>query len=322
MRTRPVVLSVEPVVAPHRTVEPAEAVSPFDLPTASRTTATKEALGRLRAVVSNHDLADRVPAELCRAGFGRVLFSLIRQNTWLVRSAHTVGDPQLAANLLEVGRAHPRRLRGPLPESAMLRTRKPILVDHPLSDPRVNSRLVAVVKSNVYVAAAVHIWDTPVALLHADAPTDIGDVGPADRDVLGVFAEGLGAIMERNIALERVQALRADAEGHSRLLDSLADLLGDVPAVADAATAEHHESSEPVTGDISQWLTRREVQVLNQLAAGKTNAQIGARLFISEGTVKSHLRHIMDKLGAANRTEAVARYRERTRGYAPSDAES
>ncbi|HRD10835.1 MAG TPA: response regulator transcription factor [Mycobacterium sp.] len=310
------------MVAPHRTVDPADAVSRFELPQTTRATATKEALARLRRVSSNHDLADRVPAELCRAGFGRVLFSLIRQNTWFVRSAHTVGDAQMAATLLEVGRANPRRLRGPLPESAMLRTRQPILVEDPLSDPRVNSRLVAVVKSNVYVAAAVHIWDTPVALLHADAPTDLGDVGPADRDVLGVFAEGLGAIMERNIAVERMRALRAGAEEHSRRLDSITDVLGGVPDAADPTSAEHHPSSEPVTGDISQWLTRREVQVLNQLAAGKTNAQIGTRLFISEGTVKSHLRHIMDKLGAANRTEAVARYREQTRGYPPSGAES
>ncbi len=319
----PGVLSVESVVAPHRTVEPAAAVSRFDLPGASRTTATKEALARLRAVSSNHDLADRVPAELCRAGFGRVLFSLIRQNTWFVRSAHTVGDAQLAATLLEVGRAHPRRLRSPLPESAMLRTRQPILVDQPLSNPAVNSRLVAVVKPDVYVAAAVHIWDTPVALLHADAPTDNGDVGPADRDVLGVFAEGLGAIMERNIAVERMQALLAGAQGHSRLLDSIADVLGDVPDTANPTpAAENRPSSEPVASDISHSLTRREVQVLNLLAAGKTNAQIGARLFISEGTVKSHLRHIMEKLGAANRTEAVARYREQTRGYPPSGAET
>ena len=44
------------------------------------------------------------------------------------------------------------------------------------------------------------------------------------------------------------------------------------------------------------------------MAAGKTNAQIAGRLFISAGTVKSHVRHIMQKLDAGNRTDAVARY--------------
>lgn len=203
----------------------------------------------------------------------------------------------------------------------MLRTREPILIEHPQSDPRVNTPLVAVVRPDVYVAAAVRIWETPVALLHADAPTGVGDVGPEDRDVLGVFAEGLGAIMERNVVLERMQALRSGAEEHSSLLESMTDLLSD-GAVNGAASPEHYPMSfsDQGAGDFSQWLTRREVHVLNLLAAGKTNAQIGARLFISEGTVKSHLRHIMDKLGAANRTEAVARYRERTQGHPPSGA--
>ncbi|WP_286141854.1 helix-turn-helix transcriptional regulator [Mycobacterium sp. M26] len=309
------------MAAPDMRAEPAGAGSDHGVPRSSRAGATQTALARLRGVSSNHDLADRIPAELCRAGFGRVLFSLIRQNTWLVRSAHTPADAHLAATLLEVGRANPRRLCRPLPESAMLHSRQPILVEHPQSDPRVNSRLVAVVKPDVYVAAAVHVWDTPVALLHADAPTHVGDVGPEDRDVLGVFAEGLGAIMERNIVLQRVQALRTGAEEHSRLLESMTETLVEKGGIGFESTIFEHDSSHPDVpnlGDIAQSLTRREVQVLNLLAAGKTNAQIGARLFISEGTVKAHLRHIMDKLGAANRTEAVAHYRELTRGHPPS----
>lgn len=207
----------------------------------------------------------------------------------------------------------------------MLHSRQPILIEHPQSDPRVNSRLVAVVKPDVYVAAAVHVWDTPIALLHADAPTRIGDVGPEDRDVLGVFAEGLGAIMERNIVLQRIHALRTGAEEQSRLLESMTEMLIDGGGIGFDSTILDRDPShtdERSHGDIAQWLTRREIQVLNLLAAGKTNAQIGARLFVSEGTVKSHLRHIMDKLGASNRTEAVARYREQTRGCPPSGAQT
>lgn len=315
--------NVDPVVAPHRTAESAGPGPCAAIPGSSRATDTKAALARLRAVSNNRDLADRIPVELGRAGFGRVLFSLVRQNTWIVRSAHTPADAQMAATLIEVGRANPRRLCRPLPESSMLQTREPILVENPQSDPHVNARLVAIVKPDVYVAAAVHVWETPVALLHADAPTITGDVGPEDRDVLGVFAEGLGAIMERNIVLERMQALRTSAEEHSRLVDSVSDLLEDgLLTVADVAEHRSESAQDRCADDISQWLTRREVQVLNLLAAGKTNAQIGARLFISEGTVKSHLRHIMDKLGATNRTEAVARYREHTRGHAPSGVQT
>ena len=53
-------------------------------------------------------------------------------------------------------------------------------------------------------------------------------------------------------------------------------------------------------------MTAREIQVLENVAAGQHNREIGERLFISEDTVKVHLRHIMAKLGARDRTHAVA----------------
>jgi DNA-binding NarL/FixJ family response regulator len=56
----------------------------------------------------------------------------------------------------------------------------------------------------------------------------------------------------------------------------------------------------------SDVLSEREVEILTQVADGSRNRDIGARLTISEDTVKSHLRHILEKLGAKDRTEAVA----------------
>jgi len=53
-------------------------------------------------------------------------------------------------------------------------------------------------------------------------------------------------------------------------------------------------------------LTRREIDVLRHIAGGNRNRDIGERLFISEETVKVHIKHIMEKLGATDRTQAVA----------------
>jgi DNA-binding NarL/FixJ family response regulator len=53
-------------------------------------------------------------------------------------------------------------------------------------------------------------------------------------------------------------------------------------------------------------LTEREVDVLRHIASGNRNRDIGERLFISEETVKVHVKHIMEKLGASDRTQAVA----------------
>lgn len=53
-------------------------------------------------------------------------------------------------------------------------------------------------------------------------------------------------------------------------------------------------------------LTAREIEVLQKVAGGNRNKDIADRLFISEETVKVHIKHIMEKLGAKDRTEAVA----------------
>jgi DNA-binding NarL/FixJ family response regulator len=53
-------------------------------------------------------------------------------------------------------------------------------------------------------------------------------------------------------------------------------------------------------------LTGRENEVLKDVAEGNRNRDIAERLFISEDTVKVHIKHIMEKLGASDRTQAVA----------------
>jgi DNA-binding NarL/FixJ family response regulator len=53
-------------------------------------------------------------------------------------------------------------------------------------------------------------------------------------------------------------------------------------------------------------LTPREIEVLQRMAVGKSNKEIGAELFISEGTVKTHIKSVFSKLDVVSRTEAVA----------------
>lgn len=69
------------------------------------------------------------------------------------------------------------------------------------------------------------------------------------------------------------------------------------------------QSSSAVPGLVVQ-LTDREVEVLLLMAAGKRNREIGDELYLAINTVKHHVTHILDKLGATNRTEAVSRATE------------
>jgi DNA-binding NarL/FixJ family response regulator len=70
-----------------------------------------------------------------------------------------------------------------------------------------------------------------------------------------------------------------------------------VPLEIAALLAEHYSDDA---------LTNREVEVLRQIAGGNRNRDIAESLFISEQTVKAHITHILEKLGASDRTEAVA----------------
>jgi len=95
-----------------------------------------------------------------------------------------------------------------------------------------------------------------------------------------------GYLLKTTPAKELVEVIRQTHAGKKR-----------IPAEVAAHLAEH-------IGD--DPLTAREVEVLKHLAEGNRNKDIGERLFISEETVKVHIKHIMEKLGANDRTQAVA----------------
>ncbi len=79
------------------------------------------------------------------------------------------------------------------------------------------------------------------------------------------------------------------------------------PSVASKVLLEYGRRPSPPPGE---ELTEREQEVLDLLAAGASNREIGERLFLAEGTVKNHVSNILGKLHAANRTHAVALARE------------
>src|SRR5215471_14064000 len=70
-----------------------------------------------------------------------------------------------------------------------------------------------------------------------------------------------------------------------------------IPPEIAAHLAEHYAD---------EALTEREIQVLREVAGGNRNRDIAEKLFISEETVKVHIKHLMEKLGASDRTQAVA----------------
>ena len=99
-------------------------------------------------------------------------------------------------------------------------------------------------------------------------------------------------------AAERKQILSRYMD-HSRRFDSVA------AKRQNAGSGEVIPFSAPLR-EFGQEPTMREIEVLQLIADGLVNREIGVRLFLSEETVKSHVRHLLAKLQARSRAHAVA----------------
>ena len=107
--------------------------------------------------------------------------------------------------------------------------------------------------------------------------------------------------------VEVQRALQAGARGY--LLKNMppVELLDVIRQVHEGKKRIPPEIASQLLEHLSdEGLTEREVEVLREVADGNRNREIAERLFISEETVKVHIKHIMEKLGAADRTQAVA----------------
>lgn len=104
-----------------------------------------------------------------------------------------------------------------------------------------------------------------------------------------------------------VRALEAGAQSYLLKTMPRKEL---VDAIRKVHKGKRHVPSE-VAAQLAEHLgrdslSRREVEVLQKIAGGNRNSDIASLLFISEETVKGHVKHIMEKLAASDRTEAVA----------------
>lgn len=114
-----------------------------------------------------------------------------------------------------------------------------------------------------------------------------------EPQVLAALAAGADAYCLKNSEPERiVEAVRIAAEGGAYFDPQIAHVV-----LTRFAPREVNAGDSP--------LTQRETEILRLIAEGVGNAEIGQRLFLGLGTVKGHVRDIMEKLSAADRTQAA-----------------
>ncbi|HEY2224781.1 LuxR C-terminal-related transcriptional regulator [Actinomycetospora sp.] len=282
----------------------------------------REALAALSDIGSTAALVAKVPDLACALGFDRAIISRVEDSVWIPENVVVERDPTWAGEILAIGRDNPLTLTSALPESEILRRRVSLVVENVQHRESVHKPIAEASLSRSYAASPILTAGDVVGFLHCDCYYQRRDLDETDRQVLATFAEGLGQVLARTMVLDQVGAVRSG-------LDEIASRLGTPGLGGELADVFRAPRSEPIPAPTSPEpapapysgfghrapsgasggkadLTRRELEVLRHMAAGDTNARTARRLVISEGTVKSHVKHILRKLGAANRAEAVS----------------
>lgn len=136
-----------------------------------------------------------------------------------------------------------------------------------------------------------------------------------ESSVLAAFAAGADSYCMKDVRMDKlVEALQATCEGNAWIDPAIARIvLKQTQATNPPLSAPHRRpvSSPLPLGDhdllATDPLTERELEVLELIVAGCSNAEIAEKLYITVGTVKTHVRSILNKLCASDRTQAAVR---------------
>jgi DNA-binding CsgD family transcriptional regulator len=279
----------------------------------------RESIARLRAMASRSTMIDAAPREACRScGFSRALLSRIDGSIWVPEILSTTGPESEPGDFPDYLRAAEIPLEHMLIETEIVRRNRPFLVTDARADERTHEDIIQASGAHSYTATPIVPARRAIGFLHCDRLGQEQPVTEEDRDNLWVFADQLALLLDSTALTERLADFEAQAR---RTMD---DALTEIAALRTAGLTVSEEPPGVVTPTTDQAaaiptsrlllaLTERERQVLALMATGATNLDIAESLVVGEGTVKTHVRHILRKLRVANRSEAVARYLQAAR---------
>ncbi len=271
-----------------------------------------EALGRLEAAPSTlPDLINLGPQLTRLLGFDRSIFSRVVDGVWTSEAVYVVDDPKWADEINRVGQAKPQPLIPGLHETEIVRRREAMIVTDVQQNSGVHRPIADESRSKSYAAAPIMSGNQVVGLLHADCYMQGRDPSAYDCEALAAYSKGLQLALSRARAAEQLQMvgsqLRSIANECQDGGASLHEFSFDQPGpVRQADFPRATRVTKQALRSVRRLLTAREVQIIELMAEGMSNSRIAEQLVISEGTVKQHVKHVLRKLGAGNRVEAVS----------------
>jgi DNA-binding CsgD family transcriptional regulator len=256
-----------------------------------------DGIRRMKKAGSLQGLGRQACTELCDAlGFDKAVLSFIEDDGFVVEeSDHRLGGPTVI------------RRRGCVAERDCIRLRQIIRADG--VDMPATPGYRQLLGSEHYLVAPVIAESQVVALLHVSRSSD----GLSDRDIdlLDTFASAYSLLHERMLNTERVQQQRTSIARAAARLTEEADRIA-ASAISLDIEYDNRAEAPAIAPDsvLVAALSDRERQVFERLVLGASNAEIADELVITVETVKTHVKRILRKIGAINRSEAIALYME------------
>jgi DNA-binding CsgD family transcriptional regulator len=290
---------------------------PLEQPGAEDLRATLEMLERVRAALGRladagplSAILERAPLEAAGAvGLDRVLLSRVDDGSLVAEALHCRDGADAAATVLARLQEESVRLGYPLVEGEMVRRRKPMIVTD-ADDPERQAFWDAM-RWDEYVAAPIVLEGRAIGFFHGDRAAGL-PLDPLAREALARFAEGFALIYERAVLRRRLriqrEELRQVASWADARIGELSDGAIDLAHDRQPREADVPDRAPAADSRLRDLLTRREIDVLEHMVKGETNADIARALVVSEGTIKFHVKNILRKLNASNRAEATSRY--------------
>jgi DNA-binding CsgD family transcriptional regulator len=272
----------------------------------------RHALGYLRGLPP-HQMIHAAPEVLSRElAFARTMISTVRGSLWLPQHVHIEdegADPHSRSLVEYIDGRQIQLAEAPL-ETELVRKRCGVFAPSPRDDKRVFKGIMDASGCFGYIGAPITVQGRAIGILHADRPEPHGIVTMDHLEQLEAFAECLSVAFESAALEEKAAQQRVEVDSLCGNVDELLNwsgrsVLWSLPAAAPGSRhGAYYDRDRPSVAA----LTSREREIMSHVATGATNGQIARYLVISEGTVKSHLKHIAKKLNTSSRAAAVATY--------------
>ena len=243
-------------------------------------------------------------------GFSRVMLSHVESEVWVPRVIYTrsQGFSNVCDNRITLGLS--------TVEAHACRSFDTIRVIDTEGDSRVSPELLKVFVTRSYAVAPIAPAGKIIGMLHVDHGASLKTVSTAEQRVLEFLAMDISQAYEWSVLVERVRLRKASIDNFLKDFEPNKKTIEGSENNTAAFSILSWESQERLVSssrnngaetEIKESLTHREREILSFVVQGWDNRSIAEELVLVEGTVKSHVKHLLRKYGAVNRSELISR---------------